>query len=173
MTFYGRVSVKRLAIHCQWTGQNCPLLINQPLKLSLIGEFILKLPLLSLHTCLLFLVCLCSYMTGGEKDNMNPALIWRHLSVICCCIWVVLCFYRFDHQYYLVSSFFGGENINSTQDKHQMYQFCWQVADNISCMWYLHGCNNLTLGPSEKKEEENSSTWISYMCPFSSHFLSE
>lgn len=59
-----------------------------------------------------FSMC-ASYMTGGEKDNMNPALIWRHFSVVCCCIWVVLCFYGFGRQYYLVSIFL--------ERKYQLY----------------------------------------------------
>lgn len=140
--------------------------INQPLKLSLIGEFILRLPLLALHTCLLFLVYLCSYMTGGEKDNMNPALdLERWFGVSSVVAYELFCVFIGLVINIISCLDFWGENINSTRNKHQMYQQLlltggWQ----LSCTWYFHGCNNLTLGPL---------TWISYMCPFSSHFLSE
>lgn len=57
--------------------------------------------------------CVPATWLEGRKIIWIPALIWRHFSVICCCIWVVLCFYGFGHQYYLASIFF--------ERKYQLY----------------------------------------------------
>lgn len=57
--------------------------------------------------------CVPAIWLEGRKIIWVPALIWRHLSVVCCCIWVVLCFYGFGCQYYLASRFL--------ERKYQLY----------------------------------------------------
>lgn len=85
--------------------------------------------------------CVPAIWLEGRKIIWIPALIWRHLSVVCCCIWVVLCFYGFGHQYYLMSIFL--------ERKYQLYpKWTSDVSATsvdrwlTSCTWYLHGCNN-------------------------------
>lgn len=110
------------------------------------------------HVSLVSCVPMQLYMTGGEKDNMNPALdLERWFGVSSVVAYELFCVFIGLVINIISCLDFWGENINSTRNKHQMYQQLlltggWQ----LSCTWYFHGCNNLTLGPL---------TWISYMCP--------